>query len=71
MIADYLGRVARAYLLTDGAQQPFSSLSEVCDVGDRSYVAPRNVAALLAVYRINAAGTLKRRKRWPAELEAP
>lgn len=51
-------------------QQP-SSESAVCTTPDgRHYVALRNVSGLLAVYRVRTPdGTLKRLKRWPAELE--
>lgn len=71
---DLLRRAFSAYFRTaqngsESLQQP-SSASAVCTTADgRHYVVLRNVSGLLAVYRVRTPdGTLKRLKRWPAEL---
>lgn len=43
--------------------------SGVQEVNGRKYVVLRNVAGILAVYRVRTDGILKGMKRWPKELE--
>lgn len=71
---DLLRRAFSAYFRTaknsgESLQQP-SSDSAVCATADgRHYVVLRSVSGILAVYRVRTPdGTLKRLKRWPAEL---
>lgn len=72
---DLLRRAFSAYFRTaqsggETLQQP-SNDSAVCTTADgRHYVVLRSSSGLLAVYRVRTPdGSLKRLKRWPAELE--
>lgn len=49
--------------------QPSEGRSGVAKVADLEYVVLRNNYEVLAVYRVQNTGTLKRLRRWPAELE--
>jgi hypothetical protein len=71
---ELLGRALRAYFMTAAhvgyrVDQPDSSSSGPANVGGHDYVALRNVNGVLAVYRVKNNGTLRRLKRWPAELD--
>ena len=50
-------------------QQPSEAVSGFETVGNRHYAVLRNSYRLLAVFRVRPDGTLKRLRRWPAELE--
>jgi hypothetical protein len=64
---DYTRRAIAAYYRTGGIDQP-SSASGLRIVNGRHYVRLLNVNGLLAVYRVENSGRLKRLKRWPKEL---
>lgn len=69
LIARAHAAMAKAAAKVGGSVMQPSKHSDVHQVGDRFYVALRNVGGILAVYRVRLDGTLKRLKRWPAELE--
>jgi len=64
----YLSRALSAYFKTDGGDQPALGESGVTSLNDKSYVVLRNVRGVLAVYRIQNSGQLRRLKRPPKEL---
>ena len=67
--SDIMRRAMRAYFRSEGegAQQP-SNASWVEEHNDRCYAVLHNANGILAVYRIQPRGTLKRLRRWPAAL---
>ncbi|MGA3799390.1 hypothetical protein ACPCYX_16715 [Pseudomonas fluorescens] len=70
--ADALTRAIYAFCARSGGpvDQPCQYLSDVEEHDGLRYVVLRNVNGLLAVYRITAAGMLRRMKRWPKVISA-
>jgi hypothetical protein len=67
---DLTRRALGAYFRTGGeySMQPSGSASGVEFHNGKAYVALRNGGGLLAVYRVQNNGILKRLRRWPAAL---
>jgi hypothetical protein len=70
--ADLVRRATTAYLRTHplgrGAPQP-GNASGVTEVGADVYAVLRNIDGILAVYRLQRSGTLKRMQIWPKAVE--
>ena len=63
-------RAFAAYFRTGGETAPYpSNNSSVEEVNGLQYAVLRNVNDLLAVYRVEKTGTLRRMRRWPKELD--
>jgi hypothetical protein len=66
---DLTRRAFAAYFRSGGTEQPSSASGVVVHDG-KDYVQLFNVAGTLAIYRVKPDGSLKRLRRWPAELDA-
>jgi hypothetical protein len=64
---DLLRRAFAAWYRTGGTDQPAGD-GEVRTVGGLTYVRLVNLNGILAVYRVESSGRLKRLKRFPNEL---
>lgn len=62
-----IARAIEAYLSKGGPDQPGRD-SEERDLDDRHYVVLRNARGLLAVYRLEGDGGLRRLGEWPEAL---
>ena len=60
-------RAFRAYFRSGGIDQPANSSGEVVSNGKR-YIVLHNIRGVLAVYRVSAAGSLRRLNTWPDDL---
>lgn len=69
MKKSFTDRALDAYFKEEGVQQPAMGLSGEYSAGGRDYVVLANCFDTLAVYRITAAGALKRLRRWPKQLD--
>lgn len=67
--ADLKRRAMAAYFKTGGIDQP-SQGGQVLIVGGLQYVLLSSGGRILAVYRVDTVGRLKRLKRWPKEIDA-
>ena len=65
---DLKRRALSAYFKSGGIDQP-SSQSGVIDVDGLRYVRLFSAGRMLAVYRVDTVGRLKRLKRWPKALD--
>lgn len=65
---DLKRRAFAAYFKAGGTDQP-SSQSGVMDVEGLRYVRLFSAGRMLAVYRVDTVGRLKRLKRWPKPLD--
>lgn len=65
---DLKRRALSAYFKSGGTHQP-SSASGVMDVDGLRYVRLFAAGRMLAVYRVDTVGRLKRLKRWPKALD--
>lgn len=64
---DLKRRALSAYFKSGGVDQP-SNQSGVMDVDGLRYVRLFSAGQMLAVYRVDTVGRLKRLKRWPKAL---
>lgn len=69
LIRRAIAAVARDAARLGGEMIQPSKDSGVQEVNGRKYVVLRNVAGILAVYRVRTDGILKGLKRWPKELD--
>jgi hypothetical protein len=69
MSTDIERRALIAYFRTDGGWLTRRDAEPtVLEHAGKRYAVLRNAGGVLAVYRVRNEGTLKRLKRWPAEL---
>jgi hypothetical protein len=66
--SDLIRRAMSAWFRSGGIDQP-ANTSGVVEHEGKPYVVLKNVNGTLAIYRVRNDGTLKRLRRWPAELK--
>lgn len=67
-----INRALAAYFRTEAApMQPARSDTGVETHDGKVYVVLRNIGGLLAVYRVQNRGQLKRLRRWPKVIDEP
>jgi hypothetical protein len=66
---DLTRRAYAAWFRTGGTDQPSRASSGVEIVAGRAYVRLASGDRILAIYRVENIGRLKRLRRWPKELE--